>query len=132
MTGNILKLPTIDSTKPTPRAPRDLGREGKRMWRNLWRLPWLEAERDFPTVLEAARVADDLANARAAIAEHGLLLGEPVQNSRGDVIGNKVVANPAEAMARRATTALITLLQTLGLSPAAATKLKDGRRVSVT
>lgn len=50
-----------------PKAPKELGAEGKAFWNRAWSqaITWLSPDSDLNRVLQACRIADDLAVARA-------------------------------------------------------------------
>lgn len=66
------KLPELAAVTALPMAvaipdpPIDLGVEGKRVWENCWAaaITWLSPDSDLQTIINAARLADDLAAAR--------------------------------------------------------------------
>jgi hypothetical protein len=70
-----------------------------------------------------ARLHDDVALYRTALTERGALLEEPIVSPTGDVVGTRLVANPAEAMLRRALKAILEVQTALGLTPMAKARL---------
>lgn len=97
--------------------PAGLSDEGLAIWAAVYRLcPWL-TEVDAPVVEHLARLEEEAAAYREALAERGPLIEEPIVSPRGEVVGNKVVANPAEAMLRRTERMLLDVRKSLALSP---------------
>lgn len=114
----------IGSSVPAP--PSHLGVDGLAVWLDVWSgLPRAAAhpKLDRLSVTRLAEAVDDRKRARAALIEHGTLLEEPIVSPKGDVVGTRLVPNPAEAMLRRADKAIDELSDRLGLSPAARARL---------
>jgi len=122
----LRKLPTlVPARSPSlPTLPDDLNEAGRDVWRRVWEgVPWLDADQHGQVVDELARLTDELAAYRSAITAHGPLVAEPIVTPKGEVVGERLVPNPAEAMARRAGAALERLWGVLGLTPAARVRL---------
>lgn len=123
---NLRQLPTVlpKDAQVIPEVPTSLRETGEQLWARLWAsVPWLAAEADRQLVEELCCLADELVSYRAALAEHGALLIEPVVTTRGEVVGERKVANPAEAMARRAGRQMESIWDSIGLTPASRTRL---------
>ena len=119
-------LPSLLPSKPLepPVAPDGLGEAGGMMWGTLWAaVPWLDESQHAGVVEELCRLSDELAAYRHALEEHGALIAEPILSPQGFVAGERLVANPAEQMARRAGAAIEKLWAVLGLTPAARARL---------
>jgi phage terminase small subunit len=86
-------------------------------------MPLLRADLDATTVVRYADAVEDQIRCRLEIVRNGLLLSEPIVTPRGDVVGTRLVLNPAEAALRRADAVLDRLAGHLGLSPAARARL---------
>lgn len=122
----LRKLPSLIPAQPVsvPSTPRDLAGSGRRLWKRFWQsVPWLDVDQHGAVVEELCRLTDELAVYRAALVERGPLLSEVITSSRGDVVGERWVANPAEMMARRAGAQMEKLWSVLGLTPAARARL---------
>ncbi|HSS03830.1 MAG TPA: P27 family phage terminase small subunit [Solirubrobacterales bacterium] len=104
-----------DRARPT--APRGLGKEGRKLWRQIQDAvapDWELDERDERTLLAACQLEDRLAELDAAIAAEGLM----VAGSRG-----QRVLHPAAQESRQVTLAQHKLLAGVELAdPAAAHK----------
>lgn len=123
---NLRQLPTIlpQETQIVPQAPELLREAGQDLWQRLWSsVSWLSSQADRQLVEELCSLADELVEYRAALADHGALLIEPVVTTRGEVVGERKVANPAEAMARRAGRQMESIWDSIGLTPASRTRL---------
>jgi P27 family predicted phage terminase small subunit len=109
-------------SKP-PAPPRGLGPAGRRFWREVWESAVWLTERDRSTILALACLEDDLQAYRAAVAAEGVLISEPLQNARGDIIGTRKVPNPAVRMIRDAERRSLDLKAALGLTPSSSARL---------
>lgn len=106
----------LPSGAKPPAAPRDLGRLGRRMWREFWQLgeAWLSPRTDLQLVLRLCRLYDEEAALYALVREHGYTV-------RGAMGGD--VLNPEAAQLRKAQE-LITRLEGLcGFTPSDRTRL---------
>ena len=78
---NLRQLPTIlpQETQIVPQAPELLREAGQDLWQRLWSsVSWLSSQADRQLVEELCSLADELVEYRAALADHGALLIEPV------------------------------------------------------
>lgn len=113
----------VRPASPPPAAPTRLGAGGLAAWEQAFRsASWLNAGH-LAMVEDLARLRDDVELYRKAMTDHGALLGEPIVSPKGDVVGTRFVANPAEAMLRRALKAILELQTALGLTPMAKARL---------
>lgn len=125
--STLTGLPSVGALRAPekpPAAPRGLGSSG----RAAWRLAWVEAglwltDADRPLVERLARLVDELAAFRAALEAHGPVVEEPVVTPRGDVVGRKLVANPAVKQLHDGGVELAGVAAALGLSPASRARL---------
>jgi P27 family predicted phage terminase small subunit len=109
---------------PAPRAPAGLGPDGRAVWKNTWQsVPTLDPERDRQIVTELARLSDQMRRYRDALDTHGAVISEVICSPRGDIVGNRLVANPASVQLRNALTASMAIYAALGLSPQARARL---------
>lgn len=62
--GEVIPLPMAEGVPPLPAG---VGAEGAELWRQIWRdgLTWISPASDMAAAVEACRIADDLAVARA-------------------------------------------------------------------
>ncbi|HEY2181320.1 MAG TPA: P27 family phage terminase small subunit [Solirubrobacteraceae bacterium] len=102
--------------------PDDLGAAGRRAWSAAWALARIEPA-DAMTVERLARLEDEAAQLRSCIAEQGPLLWRPIQNSRGEQLGEEAYEHPGTVQLRRIGKEIAELCMVLGLSPAARKKL---------
>ena len=124
----LVAIPTFLAApdEPPPDPPENLGELGRRVWLDVWEgLPSsvLEARVDFLTVHRLCEAAEDRSAARAAVADLGPLLTEPIVTPKGDVVGTRQVANPAVEMVRKLDRVIDNASDRLGLSPAARARL---------
>lgn len=124
--AGLAGLPSISAlagSQEPPRAPRGLKAPG----RSAWRLAWSEGswltDADRQMVERLARLVDELAAFRAALDEHGPVVKEPVVTPRGEVVGEKLVANPAVKQLHDGGVELAGVTAALGLSPASRARL---------
>lgn len=104
------------------RPPSDLGPAGRAVWRDAGRCAWVQIT-DRPTVLGLARLEDERHRLSEERDATGLLLTEPVQNARGDVIGTRQVGNPLTPEIRRCERLAAELRSALGLHPTSRTRM---------
>lgn len=109
----------LPAANGVPRTPNGLKTPGKRLWGQVWALgqAWLTPGLDYNTVELAARAFDEIADYRADLARYGRLLEEPIATPSGEIVGTRLVANPAEGMLRRAEKQLAGWLSALALTP---------------
>ena len=105
-----------------PEPPAGLEAAGKAVWAAAWGLPRIEAP-DAGLVEQLARLRDEEARLRAAVAVDGEVQRRPVQNSKGDVIGTDAHLHPGLAMLRRCGREAAEVASELGLSPAGRRRL---------
>lgn len=99
-----------------PKVPDELKTEGARAaWRAAWSLPQTKPE-DESAVLQLCRLEDEAAGLRKEIEKQGSFLYKPVQNARGEVIGEEGYANPLTAHLRKIGAEAHGLLNGLGMT----------------
>lgn len=115
----------LPASTSIPEPPEDLSDDARRLWSELWTgfSGVLSAELDRATVERLCDLADERAVLRRALEEHGPLLEEPIVTPKGDVVGTRLVANPAAKQLREVDKQLTALSDRLGLSPAARARL---------
>ena len=119
----LVGLADLARPSDAPKAPAGLRAAGKAVWLEAWEAPWLDPTVDFASVAELARLEDEIAALRATLRRDGHTVRVPVVTPRGDVVGERVEANPAEQMARRAGKAIADLRKSLGLTPESRARL---------
>jgi len=120
---SLAGLADLAGHSDAPKAPAGLRRAGKAVWVDSWQAPWLDPVLDLAGVAELARLEDEIAALRSTLRRDGFTLRVPIVSPRGDVVGEKVEPHPAEAMLRRATTSVVNLRKTLGLTPESRARL---------
>ncbi|HUY24074.1 MAG TPA: P27 family phage terminase small subunit [Candidatus Saccharimonadales bacterium] len=106
-----------------PEPPEGLGEAAAITWREVKAgAPWLAAA-DRSTVQELVEREQDLEVCREALRRHGALLEEIVVSPRGDVVGTKLVANPAAAQVVKLQATILQLRAALGLTPIARVRM---------
>lgn len=108
------------STVPVPAQLEANG--GAVVFRELAGASWISPI-DREMVTQLAETIDEREKYRAALAEHGPLLIEPIVTPKGDVVGTRLVPNPAEGMLRRCEARIERLARDLGLTPTARARL---------
>ena len=108
--------------RPVPPAPSDLEAAGVAVWNAAWALPRIEPP-DAGMVEQLARLRDEEARLRAAIAADGEIQRRPIQNSKGDVIATDAHLHPGLAMLRRCGREAAEIASELGCSPAGRRRL---------
>ena len=111
------RLAGVGASSMVPDPPPDLGAAGLAVWCWVWCEPQIR-EADRLSVERLSRLEDEAAALRAVLAEDGPVSRRPVQNSRGEVIGQDVVVHPALAPLRKIGMEAATLCNALGLTPA--------------
>ena len=110
-------------TTPTP--PSDLNRASKRLFRAVYAAssdtlsPILDAE----TVARLCRLLEEREIYAAELLEHGAVHAEVIVSPKGDVVGERMVPNPAEQQLRRIDKAIDAVTAALGLSPTSRARL---------
>ncbi len=129
--GTLHKLPAarrpgvseVPQARKAPRTPAGLGESGEAAWKVIMRWsPLLMPELDAVSAERFCSLVDERATVAAELAR-GPLLTEPIVTPKGDVVGTRVVANPAAAMLRQIDKALDALADRLGLVPAARSRM---------
>jgi len=129
--GTLHRLPTVRRpdvgeempARRAPRAPSGLGADGRKAWTAVMsHAPLLLAALDVVAVERFCRLVDERA-ALAAELERGYVLEEPLVSPKGEVVGHRLVANPALGELRALDKALDALCDRLGLVPAARARL---------
>jgi P27 family predicted phage terminase small subunit len=118
-------LPVV-AVDEIPPAPDTLTETGVSLWRDIFSGLGVVANPllDRTTVSRFVDLITERTMWADALDERGVLLEEPIQNARGDVLeGVRVVANPAARELRRLDTALDHMIAQLALSPTARAKL---------
>lgn len=108
--------------RPVPKAPRGLAAAGRRAWRLVMMEMPLAAPMDSLTVERFARLVDERATV-AVEMDRGVLLTEPIVSPKGEVVGERQIANPAASMLRAIDRELDQLVDRLALVPAARARL---------
>ena len=125
--GNVRNLPApvlinTEVERPVPRAPKGLRQAGKAEWAATWQAPWI-TDTDRGSVIELCHLADELADIRRLLAEAGRVQTVPIQNARGQIVGEEVKANPLERQLRVAEKLYLDLRIQLGLTPMSKARL---------
>src|SRR5437764_15459815 len=84
----------VSSDARVPEAPGGLGAGGVAVWGRVWCEPQI-LEADRLSVERLCRLEDEASSLRAVLAQDGPTSRRPMQNSRGEVIGEEVAAHPA-------------------------------------
>jgi len=113
----VAKVPTA----PVAVAPDDLCERGRAVFECAHALAWI-SESDWPAIEHLARLEDQWTTLAAAF-KRGPLLKEPIVTPRGEVVGTRLVPNPAEAMLRRLDVQIMALRDRLGMVPLAKARL---------
>ncbi len=106
----------VAAGRAIPDAPGDLGAAGLVVWERVWSEPQIQ-EGDRLAVGRLRRLEDEAASLRAVLAEDGPVSRRPVQNSKGDVIGEEAVAHPLLVPLRKVGSETTALCNALGLTP---------------
>ena len=110
------------SGRLVPAAPADLEAVGRAVWDAVWVLARVEPA-DAVTVARLCRLEDEASRLRVIVAADGEVLRKPMQNSRGEVIGQDYYSHPGVASLRRIGKEAAELCDALGLSPAGRNRL---------
>ncbi|MGH7861578.1 MAG: P27 family phage terminase small subunit [Candidatus Dormibacteraceae bacterium] len=106
-----------------PGPPAGLDAAAVQLWQELAaEAPWLTLA-DRSSVEDLTRLYIDLGDLRAAVRERGVVIEEVIPDPRGGVVGTRLVANPAAALALRTQAAIGSLRASLGLSPQSRARL---------
>jgi P27 family predicted phage terminase small subunit len=111
-----------------PDRPPELTAEAAAEWDRI--VPELDAAGVLSKVDRAALAAycfawGELVGATAILEEEGRIVREPMQNSRGEVIGEKVKNHPANRLMSDASARVKAYIVEFGLTPAARQRLGD-------
>ena len=109
----------------TPAPPPELGQRGQDFWLAVWQAgsAWLSPGLDQPMVEEVCRITDEVTGHLDDITDHGRLIEEPIATASGDVVGTRLVSNPALMNLRRAEESRRRGLIELGFTPTARARL---------
>jgi P27 family predicted phage terminase small subunit len=112
-----------------PVCPTWLNKEGKAEWKRV--MSELKASGIMSVVDRAALAAycqawSDMVAAAKTLAEEGSIIEQPIQNAKGELIGEKKVPHPALKMQREATHRVKSFLCEFGFSPASRRRMGDG------
>lgn len=126
-TGNPGKRPLPAQTAAlvpangVPPTPITLGDEGRILWPRLWTAAasWLSPALDQQELEGVCHLADEIAEYRRVLVEYGLMIDEPIVTPLGNVVGSRLVANPAIRELRNAEKQLREYLSDLGFTPTA-------------
>jgi hypothetical protein len=113
--NNIVKEP--------PRAPDGLRAPGRAAWVAGWALPWVRSA-DASAIEHFARLEDRAAALCEQLDRDGSTLTKPMQNSRGDLIGETRYPHPALAALRGVDHSLCEVRRSLGLDPVSRAKAR--------
>lgn len=111
-----------------PDRPRELDGEAGREWDRVAEVldeAGVLAGADRGILAAYCLAVADMLAARAEIVANGRWLRVPVQNARGEVLGERVVEHPAVKLLDKASSRVGKLASELGLSPAARNRLED-------
>ncbi len=109
-----------------PDAPKHLLATGKRLWTTVHQFAgtWVSKDIDVPLLLVACEIADDRERLKRVLKTEGHFQKIPIQNARGDVIGNEVKVHPARRELRMQDANYVRVLGMLGLTPTDRSRLK--------
>lgn len=109
----------------TPDMPAGLQAAGRRFWEDVWALgqAWLIPGLDALVIEQAARGFDEIAGWRREVVKFGRIIEQPVVNKAGDVVGVRLVANPAVKSLRECERGVERWLVLSGIPPTARAQL---------
>lgn len=115
---------TVAAAVPDP--PKHLLSTGRSLWEQVNRFAsgWMHLDLDEALLLVACEVADDRARLKRVLAKEGHFQRIPIQNARGDVIGEQITIHPARRELRIQDRNLVSYLAMLGLTPTDRSRLK--------
>lgn len=107
-----------------PDPPDSLPAEVHPLWVSVWRAfpASMLSELDYPSILRFCELTHER-TVWSALVMTSPLLREPIVSPRGDVVGEKIVPNPAAKELRAVDRVLNAFVKELGLSPAARARL---------
>jgi hypothetical protein len=105
-----------------PAAPDGLGEPGRAVWDELGALDWT-ATSDTGSALRLAQLEDERAVLAETLKATGPLLAEPIVTPRGDIVGERQVANPLMRELRRLDAEILKLRDRFGLLPLSRARL---------
>lgn len=116
---------TLPAAPRTPPLPVEIGDFGAEHWDQIWTVAqsWLNPTLDGPVVEIVCRTFDEIHDLRAALEKFGPLLEEPIATPSGEIVGKRLVPNPASKMLRAAEKQLQSWLSDLGFPPSARARL---------
>lgn len=106
-----------------PAPPSHLTEDGQQVWRLVLSGVRWRKDVDLLAVARFTELFEERQLARAALLQHGMLQTEPIVTPRGDVVGQRLTANPAVSILASTDRSLDSLSAQLGLSPAARARL---------
>lgn len=109
-----------------PPVPMTLAESGRGMWTTIWSGPakaWLAPSVDALRVQTVCQLSDDIAGYHRDIVTMGTLLEEPIVTPTGQVVGQKIVANPLVKMRNDALKILDRELTSLAFDPVSRSRL---------
>jgi P27 family predicted phage terminase small subunit len=88
--GELVPLtPGLDVPPRVPRAPRGLGTDARRLWRELWlNGPWVMPGIDNIAVEQVCRIYDDVVGFRDRVADDGRM----ITGSKGQPVAHPLIA----------------------------------------
>lgn len=104
------------------RPPAGLGVAGRALWRDIQALVWLHPS-DRAAATHLCRLEDEREALQVKIDELGLMLSEPIVTPKGEVVGERLVANPLLGELRKLEKSIADLRAPLGLTPMARGRL---------
>jgi Phage terminase, small subunit len=116
----------IDAVNYVPDVPDGLSEAAGAFWCDIWRsypAGVLSPDIDGPSVARLCRLLDERDRWAVALDAHGLLLEEPIQNAKGDVVGTRLVSNSAAKELRAVDKQIDALSDRIGTTPAARARL---------
>ena len=129
------KTVALEPATSTPPVPIALQEPGRAAWQRIWSAGerWLSPGVDWITVETVCSLVDEVTTYRSLIRRAGPLLKEPIVTPAGMVVGDKIVANPAVLLLRKAESQLEKELSSLGFNPTARSRLglAEVKRVSI-
>jgi P27 family predicted phage terminase small subunit len=115
-------LAVVAGSRVVPKAPEGLEAVGAAIWALAWGQPQIH-KADVVAVTRLCHLEDEAARLRAVLAADGEILRKPLQNSKGERLGEQTYVHPAVTALRKLDEQLTPLIGTLGLSPAARERL---------
>jgi P27 family predicted phage terminase small subunit len=104
------------SERVSSRPPAGLGASGRALWRRCAEQEQIR-QGDYHALHELCRLEDEFVKLRATINEEGESLKRPVQNARGELLGQESYSNPLLVNLHKLRALAVQLCGDLGLSP---------------